>query len=64
MVLDLAECGFLDSTGIALIVRADQRLWGVVPERGRTLCGVHGQVRKVLEVSGLAAALDIREKAL
>jgi anti-sigma B factor antagonist len=50
LLIDLSACEFIDSTGIALIVRAWQRL-------GRNsrfaLCGVGNQVERVLDVTGL-----------
>lgn len=64
VLLDLGECEFIDSTGIALIVKTWQRLGG----DGRfALCGVADQVKRILDVTGLEAAIPThvsREEAL
>ena len=65
ILIDLSECEFIDSTGIALIVRAWQRLDG----NGNrvVLCSANDQVRRVLEVTGLELSIPIhgsREEAL
>jgi anti-sigma B factor antagonist len=59
VLLDLSECEFIDSTGIALIVRAWQRLDG--GENGRTLvlCSQNDQVRRVLEITGLELSIPV-----
>lgn len=50
LLIDLSRCEFIDSTGIALIVRAWQQLGG----DGRfALCGVGNQVERVLDITGL-----------
>jgi len=54
LVIDLSGCEFIDSTGIALIVKAWQRLDG---EGGFALCGVGNQVARVLDVTGLEQAI-------
>lgn len=54
LVIDLSRCEFIDSTGIALIVRAWQQLDG---EGGFALCGVGNQVERVLDVTGLEGAI-------
>ena len=72
VVIDLAELEFIDSTGIALLVRAWQRLDGepgdgVGENGGFALCGLNDQVRRLLELSGLSNSLSIhpsREEAL
>jgi anti-sigma B factor antagonist len=60
LLIDLSACEFIDSTGIALIVRAWQRLGGETGNGsgGRfALCGLGDQVRRLLEVSGLESSL-------
>ncbi|MGE5281182.1 MAG: STAS domain-containing protein [Chloroflexota bacterium] len=52
LVIDLSECEFIDSTGIALIVKAWQQLDG-----GFALCGIGDQVARVLEITGLEQAI-------
>jgi anti-anti-sigma factor len=59
ILVDLSECEFIDSTGIALIVRAMQRLEG--DESGRTLvvCSYNDQVRRVLDITGLDVSIPV-----
>jgi anti-sigma B factor antagonist len=72
VLLDLSKCEFIDSTGIALIVRAWQRVDGRSGEGdgsdGRVvLCCGNEQVRRVLEVTGLESSIAIfatRDEAL
>ena len=72
LLIDLSACEFIDSTGIALLVRAWQRLDGepgdgVGENGGFALCGLNDQVRRLLELSGLSNSLSIhpsREEAL
>jgi len=72
LLIDLSACEFIDSTGIALLVRAWQRLDGdqaaAAGEDARfALCGLNDQVRRLLELSGLASSLSIhpgRDEAL
>jgi anti-sigma B factor antagonist len=62
VVVDLADCTFIDSTGIALIVRAWQRVdaaAGNGGEGGLVLCCQNEQVRRVLEVTGLEHSLRV-----
>ena len=64
LVIDLSSCEFIDSTGIALIVRAWQGLEG---EDRFALCGVGDQVKRVLDITGLESVIPIhanREEAL
>ncbi|HET7574623.1 MAG TPA: STAS domain-containing protein [Solirubrobacterales bacterium] len=64
LLIDLSRCEFIDSTGIALIVRSWQRLDG----EGRfALCGVSDQVKRVLDITGLETTIPThpdREDAL
>jgi anti-sigma B factor antagonist len=67
VVIDLGECGFIDSTGIAMLVHADRRLRGPAGEPGIVLCELTGQVRRLLEVAGLTgtiAVFESRDEAL
>lgn len=52
LLLDLSRCEFIDSTGIALIVRA----WQALDDRF-SLCGIGDQVKRVLDVTGLEATI-------
>jgi anti-anti-sigma factor len=64
LLLDLDRCEFIDSTGIALIVRAWQTLNG---KGGLALCGISDQVKRVLDITGIEEAIPThasREQAL
>jgi anti-anti-sigma factor len=64
VLIDLADCQFIDSTGIALIVRAWQRVdagAGNGGKGGLVLCCQNEQVRRVLEVTGLEHSLRVFE---
>ena len=66
ILVDLSECEFIDSTGIALIVRA----WQQLTENGGSqliICSHNDQVRRVLDVSGLDQSIPVhatREEGL
>jgi anti-sigma B factor antagonist len=62
IVLDLSECEFIDSTGIALIVRAWQRLDGDGGEGRLALCCVNHQVRRLLEITGVDGSISMHEQ--
>jgi anti-sigma B factor antagonist len=70
LLLDLSDCEFIDSTGIALIVRAWQRVEARSQNGGSgrlVLCCHNEQVRRVLEVTGLESSIAIfatRDEAL
>jgi anti-anti-sigma factor len=67
ILIDLSQCEFIDSTGIALIVRAWQRLDSRENGRGLVLCSQNDQVRRVLEITGLELSIPIhttRDEAL
>jgi anti-sigma B factor antagonist len=62
VVIDLADCQFIDSTGIALIVRAWQRVDAAAGNGGKgglVLCCQNDQVRRILEVTGLEHSLRV-----
>ncbi len=66
LLIDLGRCEFIDSTGIALIVRSWQALDGDGHERF-ALCGIGQQVKRVLDITGLEATIPThsnREQAL
>lgn len=58
VLIDLAECEFIDSTGIALIVRAWQRL-DADGSGTLAICAPNQQVRRVLDVSGLDQSIPV-----
>jgi anti-anti-sigma factor len=62
VLIDLSECEFIDSTGIALIVRAWQRLDRTANGDGGgrvVICSCNDQVRRVLEITGLELSIPI-----
>jgi anti-anti-sigma factor len=62
MLIDLTECEFIDSTGIALIVRAWQRLDRNAEGDGAgrvVIASQNDQVRRVLEITGLELSIPI-----
>jgi anti-sigma B factor antagonist len=70
LMIDLSDCEFIDSTGIALIVRAWQELGGGSngsSGKGFALCCVTDQVQRLLDITGLGSSIPTyptREKAL
>jgi anti-anti-sigma factor len=64
VLIDLSECEFIDSTGIALIVRAWQRLDRAADGDGSgrvVISSGNEQVRRVLEITGLELSIPIHE---
>lgn len=62
LLIDLSRCEFIDSTGIAMLVRAWQQLDGRF-----ALCGVGDQVERVLDITGLEESMSMhpgREQAI
>jgi anti-sigma B factor antagonist len=70
VILDLTECEFIDSTGIALVVRTWQRLdrAGEGGGNGRlVICSVNAQVMRLLKITGVESSIPLyeqREQAL
>jgi anti-sigma B factor antagonist len=70
VLVDLSECEFIDSTGIAVIVRAWQRLDRDAGGEGQgrlVLCCNNHQVQRVLKITGVEASIsmhDQRDEAL
>lgn len=67
VLIDLSDCEFIDSTGIALIVRAWQRLDNGDSARRLVICSNNDQVRRILEITGLQLSIPIhstRDEAL
>jgi anti-anti-sigma factor len=61
VLIDLSRCEFIDSTGIALIVRAWQRLDSGANGRTLVLCSQNDQVRRVLEITGLELSIPVHQ---
>lgn len=62
VLVDLSECEFIDSTGIALIVRTWQQLDQGANGGGTgrvVICSHNDQVRRVLEITGLELSIPI-----
>jgi anti-sigma B factor antagonist len=63
VMLDLSECEFIDSTGIALIVRTWQRVDGGKEGEGRfVLCCINHQVRRLLKITGVESSISMHEQ--
>ncbi len=65
IMLDLSECEFIDSTGIALIVRAWQRLGDKDNGSGGgrlVLCCDNHQVRRLLKITGVESSISMHEQ--
>ncbi len=64
LLIDLSRCEFIDSTGIALLVRS----WQAFEDSGNfALCGIGDQVKRVLDITGLEQTIPThpdREQAL
>lgn len=61
IVLDLCECEFIDSTGIALIVRAWRRLDSDEGDGKLVLCSHNHQVRRLLKITGVESSISMHE---
>jgi anti-sigma B factor antagonist len=63
IMLDLSECEFIDSTGIALIVRTWQRLDRGAGGEGRlVLCSHNHQVRRLLKITGVESSISMHDQ--
>jgi anti-anti-sigma factor len=58
LVVDLSRVGFMDSTGLSLLVRAQRRMRG----RGRGFAVVcpDGSVRRIFEITNTVGVLRVR----
>lgn len=64
IMLDLSRCEFIDSTGIALIVRSWQRLDREAGGEGKgrlVLCSHNHQVRRLLKITGVESSISLHE---
>jgi anti-sigma B factor antagonist len=65
VMLDLSDCEFIDSTGIALIVRTWQRLDSSAGNGGKgrfVLCCVNHQVRRLLKITGVESSISMHQQ--
>lgn len=58
LVLDMAGVTFMDSSGIALILRAQQRMQ--LLDGSLLVCNVPRQAKRVLDAAGIARLVNIR----
>jgi anti-sigma B factor antagonist len=62
ILIDLSGCEFIDSTGIAVIVKAWQRVNGG-PENGDggalVLCCSNDQVQRLLKITGVESSISV-----
>ena len=58
LVMDFSGVTFMDSSGIALILRAQQRMQ--LLEGGILVCNVPAQAKRVLDASGIGRLVTIR----
>ena len=60
LILDFSDVSFIDSSGLGVILGRYKRL----AEIGGTveICGVHEQIAKILELSGLSRIMEIRQQ--
>jgi stage II sporulation protein AA (anti-sigma F factor antagonist) len=62
IVINLSDCEFIDSTGVALIVRAWQQLQHNSHASGRlVICCPNHQVRRLLDITGVQATIPLHE---
>ena len=65
VLVDLSDCGFIDSTGLSLLVEAKRRL--ADEERRFAVCCPDADVRRLLELTGIDEAVglfDSRDEAI
>jgi anti-anti-sigma factor len=64
LAIDLTACEFIDSTGIALIVRAWRQLSdgsNGEPAGNFALCGLSDQVQRLFQITGLESTIPMHE---
>lgn len=65
LLLDLASCEFIDSTGIALIVRAWQRVDRDASGGGSgrlVICCANDQVQRLLDLTGVDSSISMHRE--
>ena len=65
VLVDLSDCGFIDSTGLSLLVETKRRL--AEDERRFGVCCPDADVRRLLELTGIDQAVglfDTRDEAV
>ena len=62
MIIDMTHCGFIDSTGLGVIVETWKQLQQRNGKEARfAICCPEPEVRRLLEVTGLDQAIAIRD---
>jgi len=63
VVVNLSDCEFIDSTGVALLVNAWQQLDrnGGSGNGRLVLCCPNRQVRRLLDITGVESSIDVHE---
>ena len=62
VMIDMSDCGFIDSTGLGVIVEAWKDLQARNGDAAAlAICCPAAEVRRVLEVTGLDQAIEIRD---
>jgi anti-sigma B factor antagonist len=59
VLANLTDCGFIDSTGLSLLVEVQRRL--AEDSRPFAVCCAHGDVTRLLELTGIDAAVTLFE---
>ncbi len=60
LLLDLSDCAFVDSSGLAAFVAIRDRVTAI-PNRGFAICCPDTQVSRLMELTGLDRALGLAE---
>jgi anti-anti-sigma factor len=66
LLIDLSDCSFIDSSGLAALVSARERV-AATDSRGFAICCGTPQVQRLLEITGLDKAMGVvatRDEAL
>jgi anti-sigma B factor antagonist len=62
VMIDMSDCSFIDSTGLGVIVEAWKQLQTRNGDSGAlSICCLKAEVRRLLEVTGLDQAIEIRD---
>jgi anti-anti-sigma factor len=67
LLIDLSECSFIDSSGLAALVSARERMTAAGDGRRFAICCGSPQVQRLLEITGLDKAMGVvatRDEAL
>jgi anti-sigma B factor antagonist len=62
VMINMSECGFIDSTGLGVIVEAWKQLQARNGDKAAlSICCPAAEVRRLLEVTGLDQAIEVRD---